>query len=95
MANSSAMLISMKETSTTGRLWLFASLNGYPTLDGYETSHISTKSNFHEVHFIFEEQAPHVFYIGVYGSPYAPTDVSLAFRITGMSAANERCTPAT
>ena len=82
-ADSSAMLISMKESETVGRLWLFASLNGFPALDSYAKADISTKSEFHEVHFVFEERGRRVFYIGVYGSPFSPTEVEMPFTITG------------
>jgi hypothetical protein len=86
-SNSSAMLVSMRETETRGFLWLFMSQSGYPTLDAFEIADRETNTDFHEVHSVFETPEVRIFYIGVYGNPFGNRgDDGAPFSITSMSA---------
>jgi len=84
-SNSSAMLVSLRETSTRGYLWLFMSQGSFPTLENYEEADKETNTNFHEVHAVFQRAEVRVFYIGVYGNPFGVRgNDGTPFSITGM-----------
>lgn len=74
-ANTSLMLISMRERGTEGNLWLFASMSGFPQLDAYDVMDKNTNTDFHEVHYLFQSRELRTFFIGVYGSPFAHDEV--------------------
>lgn len=84
-SNSSAMLVSLRETSTTGFLWLYISQGSYPTLETFDKADKHTNSDFHEVHLTFKGPEVRLFYIGVYGNPFGVRGTDgTPYSITGM-----------
>lgn len=81
---SNAMLISMRERETTGMLWLFVGMSGFPNLDAYDFADKESNTNFHEVHYLFPTVELRTYFIGVYGSPYTNAD-EVPFTITAWS----------
>lgn len=59
--------ILMRETNSTGYLWLYESRDGYPSMASYDNSDTETNSNTHDV--VFTPESDVTVQIGVFGSP--------------------------
>ncbi len=68
--HSSSGVISLKEKSTAGMLWLFASFTGTPSLTSFDFAEKSTLSKIHEISLPLAQQHSRSIVVGVYGSPY-------------------------
>ena len=65
-------VVQMREPSTQGFAWVYASFGSYPSLDAYDYADTSTASGFHQVQLSNptpDTDVPMV--IDVYGSPFA------------------------
>eukprot|EP01129_Flabellula_baltica_P004238 TRINITY_DN145_c0_g1_i1.p1 TRINITY_DN145_c0_g1~~TRINITY_DN145_c0_g1_i1.p1 ORF type:complete len:579 (-),score=128.57 TRINITY_DN145_c0_g1_i1:16-1752(-) len=79
-SSSTTINFSVKESSTTGQIWLYEALEVSPTLRYYDNHDIDTDKAFHTVtvdaSWIVQDSGyEFTYYVGVYGSPYAARDV--------------------
>jgi len=83
--NSHAMLVSMKESATSGFLYLLVSMSGYPTLDNYDYSDFETNTDLHEIHIVFPTANTRRYFIGVYGNAFDISPEPVDFSLTAWS----------
>tara|TARA_R110002050_G_scaffold28911_4_gene74563 strand:- start:170 stop:1321 length:1152 start_codon:yes stop_codon:yes gene_type:complete len=80
-------VVTLKEKSTQGMLWMFVSFVDYPSLSIYDMSERKTNSQYHEIQIFVNTPQTRDVYIGVYGSPYYVQDnVDLEFSLVTWSA---------
>jgi len=71
----SQLNVAVHEHDSEGYIWLFVSAGGNPTLLSYDEADTETNTATHRIKIEFETPRSHtLFYIGVYGSPFAIRD---------------------
>jgi len=69
VTNSGSLHVLLKETSTSGALWLYVAKT-YPTIRSYLYADTETNTNIHILAIDLDEDETAVYQIGVYGNPY-------------------------
>jgi len=80
-ANSQFATFQVLETSTSGQVWLYVSLNGYPTLQNYDSSETSNTNTFHQIEVKHTSQAARTYFVGVYGNPFISNNKNISYSI--------------
>src|SRR3990167_9862558 len=83
-STSTAVSITLVETSSSGKLMLIVSLDRYPSGENYEYYDIGP-SNFHEVHIVWGSPSARVYYAGVTTSTVTMNTDPITYSITGWS----------
>jgi len=71
VVNTTFLTIILKETQTTGFVWLYAAKDSTPNLRDYDYSDQGTNSIFHRIHITFEAATTDTYYFGVYSNPFS------------------------
>lgn len=81
---STSLHILMKELSTSGYVWLFSGKE-VPTLRHYDLSDESIASDLHKIKMDLNatQTENSIYYIGVYGNPFLPSDSTASYEIVG------------
>lgn len=76
--NCTQMVFILKETNTTGFVWLFFSVGPQPSLESYLVKEDSPEHSYHRISIIFASPPNEIFpvNVGVYGSPYINADTT-------------------
>eukprot|EP01119_Soliformovum_irregulare_P007740 TRINITY_DN2020_c0_g1_i1.p1 TRINITY_DN2020_c0_g1~~TRINITY_DN2020_c0_g1_i1.p1 ORF type:complete len:605 (+),score=92.04 TRINITY_DN2020_c0_g1_i1:32-1846(+) len=78
--NASTLYVTVKETSTTGYLWVYVGKTT-PTLRTYSQASTDTNTNIHRLTVIFDGNADNTYQIGIYGNPFSPSFQSVNYSI--------------
>ncbi len=70
---SSALSVTLRETNTTGYVWIFLSHGVFPSLSSYDYSDKNGQKATHQISFYTKTPQSGDLYIGVYGSPFIPS----------------------
>lgn len=73
-SSSSALSITLRETNTTGYVWIFLSHGVFPSLSSYDYSDKNGQKATHQISFYTKNPQAGDLYIGVYGSPFIPSN---------------------
>jgi len=71
IVNTTFLTIVVKETVTSGFVWLYASKDSTPDLRDYDYSDQGTNSIFHRIHIVFDSPTTDTYYFGVYSNPFS------------------------
>ena len=72
-SESSALSLTLKETNTTGYVWVFLSHGIFPSLTSYDYSDKNGQKSTHQISYYTKSPQSGDLYVGVYGSPFIPT----------------------
>ena len=70
--DSTAFSLTVKETNSTGEVWVFVRAAEYPTLSAYDYSDKDTHNAVHQISYYTPLEHSGDLYIGIYGSPFIP-----------------------
>ena len=84
---SSAGVVSLKERSSEGLVWLYVSFIEPPTLNSYDLEAVETARGVHEIQISVTKSQTRVMYVGVYGNSFITHgDDALEFDLVAWSA---------
>jgi len=82
--NSSALYILVKETSSTGLVWVYVA-KSYPTIRQYLYSDTQTNTNTHVIAIELSAPETVTYQIGVYANPFTQPNQNIAYQIVAWS----------
>jgi len=78
----SQLNVIVKETESTGLLWVFVSAGQYPTLSSHEEDSTDTATSIHRISLEFTTpRSDTQYFVGVYGSPFSQRDTEFSISI--------------
>jgi hypothetical protein len=78
----SQLNVIVKETESTGLLWVFVSAGQYPTLSSHEEDSTDTATSIHRISLEFTTpRSDTQYFVGVYGSPFSLRDTEFSISI--------------
>jgi len=75
VSNTTYLAVEVKESSTKGFVWVYASKGRQPDTRNYDESDKETNSKFHRIHIEFSTPTTEQWIIGVYANPFANGDI--------------------
>lgn len=79
--HSSSGVLSLKESGSTGFLWLFVSFTGTPSLTNFDFAEKNSLNSVKEISLSLSQQHARSIVVGVYGSPYISRPEAIPFEI--------------
>jgi len=76
IVNTTFVTVVVKETVTSGFVWLYASKDSTPDLRDYDYSDQGTNSMFHRIHIPFDSPTTDTYFFGVYSNPFSNVQIT-------------------
>jgi hypothetical protein len=76
------LAVDLKETNSTGSVWLFVSKSIPPDVRTYDYADLHTNTFLHNLDITFPSPLSNQFFIGVYANPFALNPSGITFKIT-------------